>query len=76
MSIFVETIKSIIMDKIIYEKARMIKCRISDLNMNLDTIESLRKKYKDDQILELTLMSYHGKIYNEIQSLEKEFDKL
>ena len=61
------------MDKELYEKARMIKCKIKDLNENLDMIERLRKKYKGDIDLDITLQNYHAMLFNDIQNLERDF---
>lgn len=64
------------MTKELYEKAHFIKCRISDVNKTLDTIEKLRKKYVEDKELDLILMNTHGQYLNEISSLEREFNSL
>ena len=60
----------------LYQKARFIKCQINDLNETLDTIERLRKKYKNDSELEIILQNTHAHNFNEIQKLKHEFDTL
>lgn len=64
------------MKKETYERARLIRCDIQDLNATLDTIERLRIKYKDDKELELILINSHSHNYNEIQRLERAFSDL
>jgi hypothetical protein len=71
-----QKIKNRLMEKEIYEKAHYIKCRIQDINNNIDKIEMLRKKYKDDFELNILLQNYYGRLLNDISELESKFVSL
>jgi len=55
----------------LYNQAERIKCRIKDLNHNLDTIEMLREKYVEDSELDIILQNSIAHNFNEIQRLKQ-----